>query len=91
MFESTALQLAQDSLWLVLILAGPPVAVAALVGILIAFIQAATQLQEQTFQFAAKLVAVVITLFFTATLIGGALFQFTDKIFSGFPYLVYGV
>jgi len=59
MFDSTTLQLAQESLWLVLLLAGPPVLVAAVVGILIAFVQAATQLQEQTFQFAAKLLAVV--------------------------------
>jgi len=87
MFDSTTLQLAQESLWLVLLLAGPPVLVAAVVGILIAFVQAATQLQEQTFQFAAKLVAVVLTIFATASLMGGALFQFTDRVFSDFPIM----
>jgi len=90
MFDTNALQLAQESLWLVLLLAGPPVLVAAVVGILIAFVQAATQLQEQTFQFAAKLVAVTLTIFVTASLIGGSLFQFTDRIFSGFPHMLYG-
>ena len=90
MFDSTALQLAQESLWLVLLLAGPPVLVAALVGIAIAFVQAATQLQEQTFQFAAKLVAVALTIFVTASLLGGTLFQFTDRVFSEFPVMVLG-
>lgn len=90
MFDSTALQLAQESLWLVLLLAGPPVLVAALVGIAIAFVQAATQLQEQTFQFAAKLVAVALTIFVTASLLGGTLFQFTDRVFSEFPLMVLG-
>jgi len=90
MFDYTALQLAQESLWLVLLLAGPPVLVAAVVGLLIAFVQAATQLQEQTFQFAAKLVAVVLAIFFTSTFMGGTLFQFTDRIFSEFPIMLFG-
>lgn len=90
MFKATALQLAQESLWLVLLLAGPPVAVAAVVGILIAFVQAATQLQEQTFQFAAKMVAVVLTIFATASLMGGTLYRFTDRVFTEFPTVMFG-
>jgi len=90
MYQSTALQFAQESLWLVLLLAAPPVIVAAVVGILIAFIQAATQLQEQTFQFAAKLFAVTVTIFATSSLIGGSLFQFADRIFTEFPLIFVG-
>jgi len=82
------LQITQQALWMVLILAGPPVIVAALVGILIAFIQAATQMQEQTFQYAAKFFAIVLTIFVTASLMGSTLFQFSDRIFSDFPVLV---
>jgi len=82
------LQLTQQALWLVLILTAPPVIVAAAVGILIAFIQAATQLQEQTLQFALKFFAVVVTIFVTASLMGGSLYQFSDRIFTEFPFLV---
>ena len=82
------LQITQQALWMVLILAGPPVVVAALVGILIAFVQAATQLQEQTFQYAAKFFAIVLTIFVTASLMGSTLFRFTDRIFSDFPVMV---
>lgn len=88
MLSSDVLQITQQALWLVVILAGPPVVVAALVGILIAFIQAATQLQEQTFQYAAKFFAIVVTIFLTASLIGSSLYRFSDRIFSDFPMLV---
>ena len=81
------MQITQQALWLMVVLAGPPVVVAALVGILIAFVQAATQLQEQTFQYAAKFFAIVLTIFVTASLMGSALYQFSDRIFSDFPTL----
>ena len=85
---SEALQLTQQALWLVLVLSGPPVVVAAIVGLVIAFIQAATQLQEQTFQYAAKLFAIVLTIFVTASLLGGALYHFSLRLFTEFPALV---
>jgi len=88
MFSSEALQLTQQALWFVLILSGPPVVIAAIVGLVIAFIQAATQLQEQTFQYAAKLFAIILTIFVTASMMGGSLFHFTDQLFLEFPQLV---
>ncbi|MBX2880183.1 MAG: type III secretion system export apparatus subunit SctS [Granulosicoccus sp.] len=88
MLSAEILQITQEALWLVVILAGPPVVVAAIVGILIAFIQAATQLQEQTFQYAAKFFAIVLTIFLTASLMGTSLFVFSDRLFSDFRLLV---
>ena len=84
------IELTQQALWLVLVLAGPPVAVAALVGILIAFVQAATQLQEQTFQYAAKFFAIVVTIFVTASLMGGSLYGFAVRVFDELPRLAGG-
>ena len=88
MLSSEILQITQQALWLVIILAGPPVVVAAVVGIVIAFIQAATQIQEQTLQYAAKFFAIVVTIFMTASLIGSSLYRFSDRIFSDFPVLI---
>ena len=82
MIDGDVLQFTREALWLVLILASPPVVVAALVGLLIALVQAATQLQEQTFQYAAKFFAIVVTIFVTASLMGTTLYQFTDRIFG---------
>ena len=71
-----------------LLLSAPPIVVAAVVGLLIAFVQAATQLQEQTLQYVAKFFAIVITIFITASLLGGGLYQFGDRVFSGFAGMV---
>ena len=86
--HSESLQLTYQALWLVLVLSAPPVIVAALVGLLIAFLQAATQIQEQTFQYAAKFFAIVLTIFVTASLLGGTLMSYTDRIMTGFPGMV---
>lgn len=88
MYNTEVLQLTQQALWLVLLLAGPPVIAAAVVGLLIAFIQAATQLQEQTFQYAAKFFAIVLTIFLTASLMGNTIYHFSDRLFTEFPSLV---
>ena len=82
MIDADILQITRQALWLVLVLAAPPVVVAAAVGLAIALVQAATQLQEQTFQYAAKFFAIVVTIFATASLMGGSLYRFTDRIFS---------
>ncbi|MBQ1766139.1 MAG: type III secretion system export apparatus subunit SctS [Aquincola sp.] len=88
MMQSEALQLTYQALWLVLLLSAPPVIVAAIIGLVIAFLQAATQIQEQTFQYAAKFFAIVLTIFLTASLLGGTLLQYTDTVMSGFAGMV---
>lgn len=82
------LELTKQALWLTLILSGPPIAAAAIVGLIVAFLQAATQIQEQTFSYAVKFVVIVLTLFLTASLIGGTLYTFADKLFTEFPQLI---
>ncbi len=86
--DGEVLQLTREALWLVLILSAPPIIAASVIGLLVAFIQAATQLQEQTFPYALKLAAVVITILLTASLAGGALFNFSDQLFQNIPRLV---
>lgn len=88
MYDSEVIQLTQQALWLILVLAGPPVVAAALVGLLIAFVQAATQLQEQTFQYAAKFFAIVLTIFITSSLLGGSIYNFANRLLSDFPTMV---
>lgn len=71
-----------EALWLVLVLSAPPVVAAALVGLLVAILQAATQLQEQTLQYALKFFVVVIALFVTGGLVATSLVTFSDNIFD---------
>jgi len=88
MLDSQALQLVYQALWLVLMLSAPPVLVAALVGLTIALIQAATQIQEQTLQYALKFFSIVLTIFLTASLLGGSLYQFATRVMEEFPTMV---
>lgn len=77
-----------QALWLVLLLSAPPIIAASVVGLLVAVIQAATQLQEQTLQYTLKFFAIVLTIFLTASLVAGALLRFGEDIFSGFVGMV---
>jgi type III secretion protein S len=88
MNHSDVIQLTQQSLWLVLMLSAPPIVVAAVIGLLIAFVQAATQLQEQTIQYVAKFFAIVLTIFVTASMLGGGLYNFGDRVFTEFAGMV---
>jgi len=83
--DQEVLQLTTEALWLVLILSAPPIAAATVFGLLVAFLQAATQLQEQTFGYAVKFVVVVVTLMITASMIGATLYNFAVDLFQRFP------
>ncbi|HRO28085.1 MAG TPA: type III secretion system export apparatus subunit SctS [Luteimonas sp.] len=82
------LELTRQALWLVLMLSGPPIAAAAVVGLVVAFLQAATQIQEQTFAYALKFLAIVLALFVTGAMIGGTLYTYSNRIFVEFPSLI---
>lgn len=82
------LELTKDALWLVLLLSAPTVLAASLVGLIVAFLQAATQLQEQTLAYTVKFITIVVVLFLTASLLGGTLYTFTNRLFENFPTLV---
>lgn len=83
------IQLAREALWLVLVLSAPPIIAAAIAGLLVAFLQAATQIQEQTFPYAVKFIVVVVALLGTAAMLGGMLYKFADRLFSGFPGMLH--
>jgi type III secretion protein S len=83
-----ALELTREALWLVLLLSGPPIAAASVVGIAVAILQAVTQVQEQTVQFLLKFVAVALAIIATSAALGGALYHFADRIFLQFPEIV---
>ncbi len=74
-----------QALTLTLILSMPAIAVAAIVGTLFSLLQALTQIQEQTLSFAIKLIAVGLTLFLTASWLGGELMNYTLTIFDNLP------
>ncbi len=84
MIEPSILDYTLKAMVLVLLLSLPPILVASVVGILVAMLQAVTQIQEQTLSFAVKLVAVIISLILTAGWAGGEILNFTVTLFDSF-------
>ncbi len=82
MNEADALDIVQAAVWTVLVSAGPAVGAAMVVGLVIALIQALTQVQEVTLTFVPKIVAVMITVGISAPFVGGQISLFTNMVFS---------
>lgn len=62
MNAATALDWFRQLLWSAVLIAGPAVLVVVIVGLLIAIIQAATQVNDQAVAFGPKAIAVILTL-----------------------------
>ena len=87
MNESLVLDFTLQALILVLTLSLPPIIVATFTGLLVSFIQAVTQIQEQTLSFAIKLISVIVTIALIGGWLGGSLFIYAQGLFEKFPYL----
>lgn len=85
MLQSQIGQLAYQGLYLILILSAPPILISMAFGILVAVIQAATQIQEQTLSFTVKLIAVIFTIMYMGGWLGGQIMQFAKNILLNFP------
>lgn len=62
MTTEMVLQIAQNSVYTILIVIAPVAVVALVIGLLVSIFQATTQIQEQTLAFVPKIVAVFLTL-----------------------------
>ncbi len=82
MNEADALDVMHSAIWTVLVASSPAVLTAMIVGLVIALIQALTQIQENTLTFVPKIVAVMLALGVAAPFIGGQISLFTDMLFS---------
>lgn len=82
MNEADALDIVRAALWTVIVASGPPVFAAMVVGIVIAFFQALTQIQEMTLTFIPKMLAIFGMLIATGPFIGGQLLIFSQEAYS---------
>jgi type III secretion HrpO family protein len=74
---------AQEALLLSIAVALPVVAVAALVGLLMAVLQAATQIQDATLAHLPRLLAVAVALAVVGPWMGRQIAAFAARIFAG--------
>ena len=76
------IDVARDGLWTYARAAGPLMAVALVVGFTISFVQAITQIQEQTLLFVPKIALSGLALFFLLPFIGDALGSYMVRVAS---------
>lgn len=74
------LDVARDALWVLLSTASPVLAVALVVGLIIALFQTVTQLQEMTLTFVPKIIAVFITLLLAFPFMGRNMADLMQRI-----------
>lgn len=74
------LDLARDGVWTMLMVSGPLMAVALIVGLAVALLQALTQVQEMTLVFVPKIVAMFIALIVLLPFMGSTMAGYMNQI-----------
>jgi flagellar biosynthesis protein FliQ len=82
MNQADAIDIVQQAIWTVVIASGPAVAAAMAVGIVIALLQALTQVQEMTLTFIPKIIAIMLVASLTATFMGTTIYSFAETVYS---------
>ncbi|MGY3617836.1 flagellar biosynthesis protein FliQ [Bradyrhizobium sp. USDA 10063] len=82
MNERDALDIVQQAIWTIIVVSGPAVGAAMIVGVLIALLQALTQVQEMTLTFIPKIVVMLIVVAVSGSFIGAHIYAFTELLYS---------
>jgi flagellar biosynthetic protein FliQ len=82
MNQADALDIVQSALWTVIVASSPAVAAAMAIGIIIALLQALTQVQEVTLTFIPKIIAILLVSSLTAPFVGSVIYSFAEMVYS---------
>jgi flagellar biosynthetic protein FliQ len=74
------LDVARDGIWTLIIVSAPLMLAGLVIGVIIALIQALTQIQEQTLVFVPKILVIFVTLLLTLPFMGAAMNDFMARI-----------
>lgn len=80
--DSFFIEIAQETIWVLLKISLPILLVALVVGLVISLFQALTQIQEPTLSFVPKIIAIFLTLLLLFNYIGATLKNFSDQIMT---------
>ena len=80
MSGNEVLDVGREAIWLVIQLCAPILLVGLIVGVAIGFLQALTQIQEQTLVFAPKILAVFLALLLFLPMMGALMAGFMRQI-----------
>lgn len=88
MSHALVVDLARNAIMLALLIAGPMLVVALLVGLAVSLLQAVTQIQEQTLAFVPKLVGVSAVFLIALPWVIQLLVKYTTELFRSIPTMV---
>ncbi|MBI4849289.1 MAG: flagellar biosynthesis protein FliQ [Nitrospirae bacterium] len=80
--------ISEETFKTMLLVAGPPLLVGLVVGVLVGFFQAITQIQEFTLTFVPKMLAVFICLFLLMPWMSGKMIAFTTNLIQQIPVYI---
>lgn len=81
----TAITLVREGVLETLILAGPLLLIAMVVGLIVAILQATTSIQEQTLSFVPKIAAILVGLVIFGRFLLQSLIEYTRRLFESIP------
>ena len=82
MSAELVIDIAEKGIYMVLIISGPLMVIALIIGLLVSIFQATTQIQEQTLAFVPKIVAVLLGLILLAPWMLSHLLSYANEIFG---------
>lgn len=88
MTQTYVISLARDALFMVLILAGPAMGVALLIGLVISILQATTQIQDQMLNMVPKIVGVFLVILVLGSWLLNSAITYTTNLYTQIPNLV---
>ena len=88
MTTEVAVDLFRESLWLTALIVGLLVLPSLLVGLVVAMLQAATQINEQTLSFVPRLLVMLLTLMWAGPWLVRQLMEYTQNLIQNIPLLI---
>ena len=82
MTPETVIAIAEEGIWTIILIAGPLLLVALVVGLIVSIFQATTQIQEQTLAFIPKIVAVLVGIVIFGPWMLSHMLSYTNDIFN---------
>jgi len=86
--QTFVIHLARDTIFMTLALAGPAMAVALIIGLVISVLQATTQIQDQMLNLVPKIVGVFVALLILGAWMLNSVISFTADIFNQIPNVI---
>ncbi|TKC18670.1 flagellar biosynthesis protein FliQ [Robertmurraya kyonggiensis] len=88
MTPESVISIAEQGIWVVLLVSGPLLVLALVVGLIISIFQATTQIQEQTLAFVPKIVSVLLGIVFFGKWMLSHMLSYANEIFSNLTRFV---